>query len=210
MAARRCSLSTALADFAVPLNLLTPPEVANFIRQSTLSFIATRDGAFIGAEDTALKSRNGGMGMNYQALLGLTALCAVPNIVQAADFASTVGKTCRGYYKQSEGGTGSLQRPESAFKTGTVGQDGSFTLTAALAKPGASEGWETTNGNAYLAQGSTRFKLQLDGSLVFDNVGAFSSYRLTPVAESAPGTAFTIVYSHGAGTAVGKAVCSAS
>lgn len=128
----------------------------------------------------------------------------------ARDFSAVAGKVCRGYYNQAEGGSGYLERPESAFKTGTVDKDGTFALMTAKAAPGASRGWDTHNGNGYWLQGSTAFKVQSDGSWLFNNPAGSSRYYLTYVGNDAAGIAlFTIRYEHQSGSAVGKASCSA-
>lgn len=141
-------------------------------------------------------------------------ICSPPGIAIAGDdFSSVAGKVCRGYYNQTEGGTGSLTRPESAFKTTTVDQDGKFTLYAAKARPGVSRGWDTASGNDYLSQGGSEFKAQPDGSLMFRNSAGNSYYTLTRV-KAEPGSppdsvSFKVLYKFEAGTAVGKAVCTA-
>ncbi|OGC87991.1 hypothetical protein A2419_00800 [Candidatus Adlerbacteria bacterium RIFOXYC1_FULL_48_26] len=132
------------------------------------------------------------------------------SVAAAADFSVVVGKICRGYYNQAEGGTGSLERPESAFKTTSVDKSGAFTLLAIKAAPGASRGWDTASGNNYWKQGDVQFKVQPDGSWYFPNPApnTYSKYYLTYVGQDAVGDAlFTVRYEHGGGTAVGKAVC---
>ncbi|MEK7993875.1 MAG: hypothetical protein AAB403_08750 [Planctomycetota bacterium] len=144
--------------------------------------------------------------MKLQALL-LSALLPLPAMAQV-DFSVVAGKVCRGYYNQAEGGTGQLERPEAAFKTGTINQDGSFFFTAVRAAPGTSRGWDTNSGNTYLLQGNTSFKVQPDGSWFFPNHAGGSRYYLTYVGpNTSGGIAFTVRYEHGSGSAVGKALC---
>ncbi len=139
----------------------------------------------------------------------LAAVVVSTNAV-AQDFSAVAGKVCRGYYKQAEGGTGQLERPESAFKTTTVDKDGSFTLLAIKAAPGSSQGWDTASGNSYWKQGDIQFKVQPDGSWFFPNPAGASKYYLTRVAGGSPDAVlFTVRYEHGSGSAVGKAACTA-
>lgn len=124
-------------------------------------------------------------------------------------FASVEGLTCRGYYKLSEGGSGHLSRPESAFKIKV--ENGKFRFWAARAEPGASNGWDTASGNWYLDQGNTGFDLQPNGSWHFKNPAAGSNYYLTPISSDEPTVKkFTIRYEADEGWSVGKARCTAS
>lgn len=143
-------------------------------------------------------------------LLAFSSANAQTKTATVPDFSVVAGKTCWGYYNQAEGGTGSLQRPESAFKTTKVDKDGAFTLLAIKAAPGASQGWETNSGNSYWKQADVQFKVQPDGSWFFPNPPAQSRYYLTYVGQDATGAVlFSVRYEHGSGTAVGKAKCTA-
>ena len=124
----------------------------------------------------------------------------------AADFSAVEGLVCRGFYDQSKGGEGSLERPEAAFKTTTI-HGGKFSFQA-LAKTGVSRGWDTATGNAYFVQGDAKFELQPNGSWAFYNSYANSKYFLTPEASSDPSVKkFAVRYEAGKGWAAGKAEC---
>lgn len=143
------------------------------------------------------------------AVVALTVVSGSAFAQSAASFSAVEGLVCRGFYDQYKAGGGRLERPESAFKTSAI-KNGKFTLLAALAKPGASRGWDTADGNTYLNQKETEFTVQPNGSWHFKNPVAGSNYYLTPVASDDPTVKkFTVRYEANEGWAAGEARCTA-
>jgi len=126
-----------------------------------------------------------------------------------ADFTSVAGKTCRGYYDQKTGGTGTLARPLSGFKF-TPNKDGRFAY-AAKATEEARDNWKTASGNSYYMQRETGFTVLPNGDWSFENIMTHATYALTRTNAKAgdpPGSvSFKVIYKDGNATAAGEAIC---